>query len=278
MTAVLLALLTAVAYGLANYAGALVTRAHPLAGVLLVGQAVGVVGAGLLLLVRGGPTPDGVHLLLGALAGICNGISLAALYTAAAAGPISIVAPIGATGGIVPVAVSIATGERPGLVQLVGIPLAVLGVVLAAARESGGAHTASPRTVALAVLSAVSFGGFLTFFGLASDTGPPWAVFSSRAVLIVCTVLVVVTRRLPFRVPVRALPRVAVPGALLLLGTVSYGIATTRGLVSVVAVLATLAPVVTVALAVGLLGERLAARQRLGVLAAIVGVVLIAGG
>ena len=51
VTAVLLALLTALCYGLANYWGALVTRVHPLGGVLLVGQTVGVVGAAVLLAV-----------------------------------------------------------------------------------------------------------------------------------------------------------------------------------------------------------------------------------
>ena len=74
------------------------------------------------------------------------------------------------------------------------------------------------------------------------------------------------------------LPALGVPGVLLLVGTVSYGEATTQGLVSVVAVLATLAPVVTVSLAVVLLGERLARRQQVGVVTALLGVVLLAAG
>ena len=276
MTAVLLALLTALTYGLANYLGPLLTRTHPLAGVLLVGQTVGVALAGALLVLAGGGLPDRGHLLLGVLAGVCNGVALATVYTAAAAGPLSIVVPIGATGAAVPVAVALSTGERPSLLQLVGIPLAVAGVVLAASRGSGG--QAAPRTLALAVLSAVFFGGFLTLFGAASDDGPAWAVFSSRASLVVCTVAVVVGRGLPWRVPGRVLPALAVPGVLLLVGTAAYGEASTRGLVSVVAVLATLAPVVTVGLAVVVLGERLAARQQLGVATALVGVVLLAAG
>lgn len=62
------------------------------------------------------------------------------------------------------------------------------------------------------------------------------------------------------------------------MATVAYGTATTKGLVSVVAVIATLSPVVTVGLAVVVLGERLAARQRLGVVTALAGVVLLAAG
>lgn len=278
VTAVLLALLTAVAYGLANYLGPLLTRSHPLAGVLLVGQTVGVALAGALLLLTGGSLPDRSHLLLGVLAGVCNGVALASVYTAAAAGPMSIVVPIGATGATVPVAVALSTGERPSLLQLVGIPLAVVGVVLAASRGATGPQQAAPRTIALAVLSAAFFGGFLALFGAASRDGPAWAVFSSRASLVVCTLVVVATRGLPWRVPGRVLPALAVPGVLLLVGTAAYGEATTRGLVSVVAVLATLAPVVTVGLAVVVLGERLAVRQQTGVATALVGVVLLAAG
>ncbi len=63
-----------------------------------------------------------------------------------------------------------------------------------------------------------------------------------------------------------------------MIGTIAYGAATTQGLLSVVAVLATLAPVVTVALAVLLLGERLTGRQRVGVAVALGGVVLLAAG
>lgn len=283
MLAVSLALLTAVAYGLANYLAPLLTRVHPLAGVLLTAQVVGLAGAAALLAVRGGDLPDGRHLLFGALAGVCNGISLAALYEAAAAGPISIVSPIGATGAVVPVAVALAGGERPALLQLLGIPLAIAGVALAAARDAGhasssGRTAAAPRTLALAALSAVFYGGFLTLFGAASESDPPWAVFSSRVSLLLCTATFVLVRRVPVRIPAADLPAVAVPGVLLLTGTVAYGVAVTQGLLSVVAVLATLAPVVTVGLAVLVLGERLAPRQRIGVGAALVGVVLLAAG
>lgn len=278
MVAVLLALLTAVTYGLANYLGPVLTRVHALGGVLLVGQAVGVVGAAALLGLSAEPAPHLGHVVLGSLAGVCNGVALAAMYTAAAAGPISVVTPIGATGSVVPVLLALAAGERPSALQLLGIPLAVVGVVLAATSRPAGSVRATRRTLALAVLGAVSFGGFLAFLGAASQQGPAWALFSSRVALVSCTAAVVLLRRPPVRFPRRALPAVALPGLLLLVGTAAYGIATTQGLVSVVAVLATLAPVVTVGMAVVVLGERLAGGQRLGVAAALLGIVLLAAG
>ncbi len=294
MTAVLLALVTAVCYGVANYLGPVLTRSQPLGGVLVVGQTVGLALAGALLLLAGGEAPDTRHLVLGVLAGVCNAAAIAAVYAAAAIGPMSVVVPLGATGGIVPVLAAIALGERPSALQLLGIPLAVVGVVLAASRSRAaqapeplecegldlpqGQQPVSRRVVVLTLFSALAFGGFLTLFGEASDSGPPWAIFSSRAAVLACTVAFVLARRQPVRMPGRAVGLAAVPGVLLLVGTASYGEATTQGLVSVVAVLATLAPVVTVGLAVVLLGERLARRQQLGVGTALVGIVLLAGG
>ena len=278
MTAVLLALLTAAVYGVANYLGPLLGRRHALGGVLLVGQAVGALGAVVLLAAEPAGAPDARHLLLGIGAGACNGVALASLYRASGAGPISIVAPIGSTGAVVPVAVAILGGERPELLQLLGIPLAMVGVVLAAARDGASDQQVRRSTVLLALLAALTFGGFLTLFGRASDAGVPWAVLSSRVALVVCTGIVLAVARVPVRLPARAAAASAVPGLLLLCGTVAYATATTRGLLSVVSVIATLSPVVTVGLAVVLLGERLAARQRLGVVTALVGVVLLAAG
>ena len=278
MTAVLLALLTALCYGLANYLGPVLTRAHPLGGVLMVGQTVGLLGSVVLVGLTRDVVPDGTALLLGGLAGVCNGVALAAVYTAAAAGPLSIVMPIGATGSVVPVVVALAAGERPAPLQVVGIPLAVVGVVLAAARDDTSAQQATRRTLALAGLSAAMFGGFLALFGAASDESPSWAVLTSRTSLVLCTALVLLAGSRPVRVPARVVPALALPGLLLLVGTVAYGVATTQGLVSVVAVLATLSPVVTVGLAVGVLGERLARRQLVGVVTALLGVVLLAAG
>ena len=278
MAAVLLALLTALSYGVANYLGPLVSRRLPLGGVLVVGQTASLAGAVVLLAVRGGGT-DRPGLLLGIAAGVLNGVALASFYRAASVGSISIVAPIGSTGAVVPVIASMVQGERPSALQLVGIPIAVAGVALAAARPSGEPHPhVEPAGIGLAVFSAAAFGSFLAVFAAASGHGSTAAVLTSRAALLTCTVAVVGALRLPWRVPRRDVPAAALPGFLLVIGTAAYGVATTTGLVSVVSVLATLSPVVTVGLAVLVLHEHLAGRQRIGVVTALVGVVLLAAG
>jgi drug/metabolite transporter (DMT)-like permease len=158
------------------------------------------------------------------------------------------------------------------------MPLAVVGVALAAARPAPTEDAPRVASVGIALLAAAAFGSFLTFFAAASDHGAPAAVLTSRVALLLCTVPVVAALRLPWRVPRRDIAPVALPGLLLVVGTIAYGVATTKGLVSVVSVLATLSTVVTVGLAVLVLGERLVARQQLGVGIALAGVVLLAAG
>ena len=76
--------------------------------------------------------------------------ALAAFYRGLAIGTMSIVAPVSATGAAVPVLVGLASGERPGALQLAGILVAMAGIVLAAREPADAvpsrahAHRRSP--------------------------------------------------------------------------------------------------------------------------------------
>ncbi|MCW2535038.1 MAG: hypothetical protein JWQ26_737, partial [Modestobacter sp.] len=124
MTAVLLGLLTALLFGAAGYLGPVLSRSHSPSAVLAMGQVAAVAVAAAVLLAGGSAVPDGRWLVLGLLAGVANGLALTAMMEAARFLPISVMAPIGATGGGVPVIVALALGERPHVLQLAGIPLA----------------------------------------------------------------------------------------------------------------------------------------------------------
>ncbi len=284
MTAVVLGLVTALFFGVASYLGPVLSRTNTPSAVLAVGQAAAVAAAAALLLAQDAPDPTGRTLVLGLLAGVANGVALTAMFEAARFLPISVMAPIGATGGGVPVVVALALGERPHVLQLVGIPLAMIGVVLVAAGSSGGSLlrnlTAVPSVgLALAATWAVSYGVFLSLYAEASDGGgQPWALFSSRVSLLATALVLPLARRTSLRLPWRSVPLVALNGLLILAGVATFGWAAAIGPVSVVSVLATLSPVITVAMAVLLLRERLGGRQRIGLAAAIVGVVFLAAG
>jgi len=281
--AVALALLTSLAYGLSNYIGPRLARDAPLYLLLVVGQGCSLVLAGVVVVGFGDPLPPGDDLAYAALAGLGNAGGLVLLYRAAAIGPLSVVMPIGALGAAVPVVVGVAGGDGVTVLKVAGMVLALAGVVLVARRPLGAAAPAavvSPSghktgAVVLAAGSALCFGTFLAAMGPAAHDSAPWAVLVSRMSLLV--ILVALATRLgAFRnVAVRTLPLLAVPGLLLFSGTLAYAAATREGDLSVVSVLGSLFPVVTVALALALDRERLSGPQALGVAGTIAGVVLL---
>ncbi|HZI91134.1 MAG TPA: DMT family transporter [Thermoleophilaceae bacterium] len=274
-----LALTACLCYGVSNFLGPLLSRENPQFVVLISGQFVAFVVSAAVVVAQGTSVPADRELAAGLVAGVGNALGVAAFYRAAAVGPLSVAAPIGATAAIIPVGIGVAGGESLGPDQVAGIVLAVGGVVLAARRESTPVPGGDVRRCALwAVAAAVGFGVFLSAMAPASDGGTFWAVLVSRASLLVVLFGVAATTGAALHARVSHLPKLALPGVLLFAGTVTYTQATAEGQLSVVSVLGSLFPVVTVALAFVLLGERLSRLQSTGVVAALVGVVLLAAG
>jgi drug/metabolite transporter (DMT)-like permease len=277
MTAILLALGTALCYGVSNFIGPFLARELPTMAVIAAGQTVALVVSALVVVLHGTAAPELDEVGAGLLAGAGNAGGLALFYAAAATGPLSIVTPIGATGASVPVLIGVATGDDLSALSAAGIVLAIGGVALAARRASGSAAEAADlrRTVILAALSAACFGVFLWGISPASQSGVFWGVMFSRLSLLTLLFAGALLTRQALRVPASDVPKVALPGVLLFAGTLLYAAATQEGLLSVVSVIATLFPVVTVTLALLLLHERLSRAQWAGVGAALTGVVLL---
>ena len=270
-----LALTTSLAYGISNFLGPLLSRGAPTFVVLIAGQVVAFVVSGAGLLATGGAIGTDA-LAWGALAGAGNALGLILFYRAAALGPLSIITPIGALGAGVPVLAGLVSGEALGAGKAAGILLALGGCALAARPSRHDADTGDRgRVVRLAFGSAAAFGCFLAAMAPASEGGVLAAVCASRAALLVLLVAGALALREPLRAPVAVLPKLAIPGTLLFAGTLSYSAATRAGDLSVVSVLGTLFPIVTVTLAFLVDRERLAPLQAVGVAAAIAGTVLL---
>jgi drug/metabolite transporter (DMT)-like permease len=208
----------------------------------------------------------------GVFVGLFGAVAVLAFYRALAVGTMSIVAPIVATSAIVPVLAGVFDGERPGALQWVGIVAAMAGVALAS-MEPGGKSVDSRKALQLALIAALGIGLSLVFLDRAAEHDALTGVAVARAVGV--PILVVVALRASARVPWRAVPQLSVIGLLDTGANTAFAIATTSGLLSLVAVLGGLFPIVTVALAYLLLHERLQPVQRAGVLLALAGIPLI---
>jgi drug/metabolite transporter (DMT)-like permease len=279
LTAVLLALGASLFWGFADFGAGAATRRLPVFVVAAVSQTAGLAAAALVVLATAEGTPSARQFAWAAFAGLVGLLGLSFFYRALAMGTMGIVGPITATAAIVPVAYGLGRGERPSTLQGIGVGLAVVGVI-AASLEPGaeGSRRRIGVGVGFALAAAFSFGWSLVGLSRAAPGGVAWAILTMRMAAVPVGVLLalVLQRRAP------ASPR----GWLLLVAvgvtdvgaTLLYGEATTRGLLSVVAVLSSLYPIVIVVLARVLLSERIGRGQLAGVAVALAGVALISAG
>lgn len=192
----------------------------------------------------------------------------------------SVVAPISATAAVVPVLVGLIEGERPSGLQVAGMAVALAGVILASREPvAEGAAPADRTAIGLALVAALGFGTFFVGLDRASEGADvPWVIVVSRG----CSLVLLVVAALVVQ---PALPRdgaslaaLGVIGLLDLGANGLYALATQEGLLSVVAVLGSLYPAVTVVLARFVLAERVSRVQGVGVVLALAGVVAISAG
>jgi drug/metabolite transporter (DMT)-like permease len=278
LLALAISLASSFSWGISDFLGGLESRRLHVLGVLAVSQPVGLLLIALMIPVFGADHISGGKLALAYLAGGASLGGLGAYYAAMAMGTVSVVAPIAALGVVVPVAVGLATGEEPGAIQLVGLVPAIAGVVILSYRRGSGEQVDAWRPIVLAILAGLGFGIFFTALDAAATDHPGWAILAVRlgGVSVVAVALLVVRPSLE--------GVSAALGVLVLIGVFDvsanalFAVASTKGVLPVVAVGGSMYPAFTVALAHGVLGERLAGLQWSGVVLALLGVAMIAAG
>ena len=277
----LLALLASVSWGSGDFlGGTLSRRIHPVA-ILQTSQGLAVVGLAVVAVATGSLGASG-YLWWGVLGGVMGVVALSCFYTALAEGTMGVIAPVAATGVIVPVGVGLLQGESPGLAQLVGIVVTVAGVVLASGPERGpgGERTArNRRPLILAGIAALGFGGTLAIVAEGAKHSVIMTLLTMRVVnVVIGTVFLLTAGRHVTRPTRQDLPILAVAGASDAGANGLYAIATHTALISVSSVLASLYPAVTALLAWRFHHERLRRVQVIGVVATLAGVAMIAAG
>jgi drug/metabolite transporter (DMT)-like permease len=282
---VLLGLAAAVLYGGGDFLGGMATRrAHVLTVLMLVETAAVIVSVAVALLSGGPAILSG--LTWGFSAGAIGGLGLIIFYVGLAAGPMSVVAPVsGLVATVLPVAVALAEGERPGVGVYAGALLCLVAIVLAssasATDEADGTGLARPprrvgRAIAYGAASGVSFGLFFLLIRNAGQSGEVWPVAAGRigelaVVLAAAAVLRPGLRGLSGGIPLAAVSA----GVIDVVANLCYVAATRIGAFGLAVVLASLYPGVTVLLARVVLGERLRWIQRAGLGLAAIGILLV---
>jgi drug/metabolite transporter (DMT)-like permease len=279
LTAVLLALAASFAWGFADFGAGVATRRLPVFVVAAVSQTAGLIFVGAIVLATGASAPSRTELAWAAFAGVVGLVGLSFFYRALAVGTMGIVGPITATAAVVPVAYGLGRGERPSALQGIGVALAIAGVIAASLEplpEGGGRRLGTG--VGFALIAAFSFGWSLVGLGRAAAGGVAFATMTMRLAAVPIGIVLALTLQPRGPASSRGWLLLVAIGVIDTGATLLYAAAATKGLLSIVAVLSSLYPIVIVALARLLLAERVARTQLAGVGVALAGVALISAG
>lgn len=277
----LIAIASAVLYGAGDFVGGLISRRASTLAVVFVSQLSGavVVLAMLPLL----PTASVIRsdVVWGSVAGLAGGAGVALLYRALAIGTMSVVAPTTAVCAVaIPVAVAVALGERPSVLSLAGMGIALSGIVLVSQSPvAAGAREHASRALLIAIASGVAIGVFFLALARTAPAAGMWPLLAARGMsALLFAAMALVTGRGALRMPARVVPMAMACGLLDMSANALYLVATWGGSLSVTVTLASLYPASTVILARIFLHERLGRLQIAGVVACLAAIVMIVGG
>ncbi|HUY97825.1 MAG TPA: EamA family transporter [Verrucomicrobiae bacterium] len=275
-----LALGAALFFGAGDFLGGLATRRSNVFAAVLISQTSGTVLLALIVPILPPAHPAAVDFGWAAAAGLVGGIGVGFLYVGLATGAMTVVAPItGVLAAAIPVGFGTALGERPGATADLGILLAVGAVVLlsrgGSASPSRHRTSSGRRSVLFAAAAGTAFGVFYIFLAQVGAHAGLSPLLALRGAATAPFLAVALWRRPALRLPIRVL-RIPIAGGIFdIIGNVLYLLAVHRGLLSLVAVLASLYPVSTVLLAWLLLRERLRHLQIAGLACAAAAIALI---
>jgi drug/metabolite transporter (DMT)-like permease len=280
--AIVLALFSALAYGVADFLGGVASRRWDSRLITLGTQSVGLLTAAVAVAAYPGDGPARTALAWGAASGLCCAVGILSLYRGFARGSIGVVAPVcGVLTAVIPAAVGIALGDHLGRLELVGIILTIPAVGLVA-RETAVAGGSSGG-FADGVLAGVGFGLLFVALSQAGSSHGAWPLLAEQVVAVAIIVPVAIRARnsdeavgTRGRPPGQVILWTVIAGVLSGVANLLYLLATHHGELAIVGVISSLYPAATVLMARFWLRERWNRVQITGMALAAVAVVLVA--
>lgn len=274
---IFLALFSSLLWGSSDFEGGRLTKRLPALAVTGASQALGLLAGLVLMLVTGQwrvpAFGQSGYFFSAVLAGVAGYLGLVSLYAGLATGRMGVVSPISSLCAIIPVTVAIISGEHIPLLTGIGIATALLGAFFASGPEISQGF--SLRPVLLAFSAAVGFGTALTFMARGSQSSALMTMVMMRVTTFLISAILAMRFKSLGGISKTDIPRLLFVGLGDFSANVLVGIASTRGLVSIVMVLGSLFPIVTAVLAFKLLHERLHRVQYAGIILAVAGVAII---
>jgi len=275
--ATLLALVSGLLWGSADFEGGRLSKKYPAIAVLGITQVIGLLTGLIIVLISQGWQAPSVTTASYFIPGMCAGISgflgLICLYTGLSTGRMGVVSPISALSAIIPLGYAIYKGDRLSTITAIGIALALIGAFCASGPEINNGLPIRPLILALGAM--LGFGVALVFMAIGSKTSALMTMTTMRATSVIFILLIAIRTRSAGNFSKTERPKLIFIGSADFLANLLLGIACNKGLVSIAMVLGSLYPIFTVMMAYKFLHERLHKVQYIGVVLAVAGVAII---
>jgi drug/metabolite transporter (DMT)-like permease len=273
-----LALLASFSWGTSDFWAGLESRRSTAWTAALGGQLVASLSLIGLLIIVAPDRPAWTDLAAPLVGGAIGGVGVLLQYRALALVDMSVVSPIIAGAALVPVVWGIGTGERPSPAEVLGIGLAIAGIVLIARTSPADVGTSrhmDRRGVLIAMGAALAFGLFLVALDYGGAADPYWTVAVTRTAALLTLAAAAGVGRPVVRFRRDAVGVLLVIGVLIAAANILFTSATTLGYLSIVAVLGWLNPAITIMWARAILHERLRPLQIGAAVLVFAGIVLL---
>ena len=280
--AILLALGAALAYGVSDFVGGLVSRFTSAWQVAVVGTLSSTLFTSLAaLFVPGEPRP--VDFAWAVAAGIGEGVGVCFLYRGFTNGRMGVVAPVSAVGAaLVPVLFGVVGGERPGLLVWLGVVVAMPAIWLVSSvpdsDDAAPAELAPRAGLVDGILAGLGFGLLFAALGQVPRESGLWPLAAVQVVTIPVVILLATSLRQAWVPRGRRVWWATATGPFGAGATLLFLLATQRGYLTISGVLTSLYPASTVLLASLVLREQIHRTQAVGLVLCGLTVALVAGG
>lgn len=290
----ILSALSALFYGIADFAGGYASARSKTLSVLVVSQSAGLLVAFCALLVFWPGLPGGRDILWGMAGGLCGALGLFMLYRGIATSLVAVVSPASALiSAILPLGFGLLLGESPSPLARIGAILCLPAVLLLSwqRKAEGGKSVLSALIQGSA--AGLGFGGFYIFISRASPSSGLWPAIASRGTSLCIFILALAilnrreakagTPRKPGGSKEAGVLGIAPANLAVTCGAgiadmtanVLFLIASRTGLLSLVSIVTSLYPAPTVILGRLVFKEAIPPSRAIGLVLAITGIVLI---
>ena len=272
------AILSAMFYGLGDFSGGYAASKSKVLSVLVVSQVFGLATAAVALMVLWPGPPGGADLVWGLIGGLAGAFGIVTLYRGIAKGVVAIVSPTAALlSAILPLGVGLLLGDRPGIIVLVGIGLCVPSVILLSSTPvSAGSDRETIRfSLYHGIVAGLGFGLFYIALSRPGVNSGFWPLIAARTASIAVALLILLARKEPILLKKGSRIPAILAGILDMVANIFFVLASSAGMLSIVAVIVSLYPAPTVLMARVVFKERITPARGTGLVLSLAGLALI---